>query len=123
MKKWIAFLALVFVAAVGLTACSDPVSTPVKVNAGTVVIDVRTASEYAEGHLDGGVNIDVEAPDFKGRITQLPTNGEYIVYCRSGNRSAQAVAQMGTLGFSNVTDAGGISEASASTGLAIVTSR
>jgi len=63
----------------------------------TVVIDVRTASEYAEGHLDGA----------------------YIVYCRSGNRSAPATARMVKFGFSNITDAGGISDASASTGLAI----
>ena len=52
---------------------------------------------------------------------QLPVDGDYVVYCRSGNRSAQAAAIMAGLGFENVTDAGGIQSASGATGLPIVT--
>ena len=122
MRKLFASIALLLVATIGLAACSAPISTPIKVNADTVLIDVRTASEYTEGHLDGAINIDVQSPDFESRITELPANGEYIVYCLSGNRSAAATARMVELGLSNVTDAGGISDASASTGLAVVTS-
>lgn len=121
MKKLFASLTLVLAATFGLAACSAPATAPVTVGADTVVIDVRTAAEYAEGHLDGAVNIDVQSPDFETRITELPTDGDYIVYCRSGNRSAPATARMVELGFSNVTDAGGVSAASASTGLAVVT--
>ncbi|MHB1172077.1 MAG: rhodanese-like domain-containing protein [Lacisediminihabitans sp.] len=121
MKKLIASIALAIVASLGLVACSTPSSNPVAVSAGTVVIDVRTPSEHAEGHLTGAINIDLQSPDFTSRIVQLPTDGKYLVYCASGNRSAQAAARMGALGFSNITDAGGISSASTSTGLKIVT--
>ena len=54
-------------------------------------------------------------------IADLPASGSYVVYCRSGNRSAQAVAQMEQLGFTDVFDAGGLDQAAASTGLDITT--
>jgi phage shock protein E len=99
---------------------STPDSTAVPLTVGTV-IDVRTPDEYAEGHLDGAVNIDVQAADFAERIAELPTDAEYTVYCRTGSRAGAAVAQMTTLGFTDVTNAGSLADASASTGLAVVT--
>lgn len=103
----------------GLAACS---STPsIEVSPDAVIVDVRTPEEYAAGHLDGAVNINLQSGAFEDEISQLPADGEYIVYCRSGNRSAQAVAIMDGLGFENVTDAGGIDAASSSTGIAVVT--
>ncbi|MGK2316524.1 rhodanese-like domain-containing protein [Gordonia rhizosphera] len=86
---------------------------------GTVVIDVRTPEEYAAGHLQGARNIDVSSPTFVEMISTLPTDDPYVVYCRTGNRSAQAVAIMRSQGFTDVTDAGGIDEAQASTGLQV----
>ena len=86
----------------------------------TLVIDVRTPTEYNEGHLEGAVNLDVKAPDFLILLGQLPTDGDYIVYCKSGNRSAQATQVMTTKGFTNVTDAGSMQEASSATGIPIV---
>jgi len=74
---------------------------------GTVIIDVRTPAEFAEGHLAGAVNIDVESPDFAARIAQLDPAGTYAVYCRSGNRSAAALSQMATVGFTNIYHLGG----------------
>ncbi len=85
----------------------------------TVVVDVRTPGEYAGGHLDGAVNIDLQSPEFDATISELDPGDEYIVYCQSGNRSAQAVAAMEAAGL-NVQDAGGISEAEQATGLAVV---
>lgn len=103
----------------GLAACS---STPsIEVSPDAVIVDVRTPEEYAAGHLDGAVNINLQSGAFEDEISQLPADGVYIVYCRSGNRSAQAVAIMDGLGFANVTDAGGIDAASSSTGIAVVT--
>ena len=84
------------------------------------VIDVRTPGEYAAGHLEGAINIDIQAADFAAKIAALSKNETYIVYCRSGNRSATAAAQMTQLGL-DVTDAGGLQEASRTTGLPIVT--
>ncbi len=86
---------------------------------GTVVIDVRTPEEYAAGHLQGARNIDVSSPTFVEVISTLPTDDPYVVYCRTGNRSAQAVAIMRSQGFTDVTDAGGIDEAQVSTGLPV----
>lgn len=69
---------------------------------GTVVLDVRTPSEYAEGHLQGAMNIDVNAADFTTRVNQLDKDKAYAVYCRSGNRSGAALKIMKDAGFTQV---------------------
>lgn len=74
---------------------------------GAVVLDVRTPEEYADGHLEGARNLNL-ADDFEGAVSALPRTGRYVVYCRSGNRSAQAAAVMMGLGFTAVADAGGL---------------
>jgi len=89
---------------------------------GATIIDVRTAPEYAAGHLQGAVNIDVQSADFGTKIANLPKDGKYIVYCQSGVRASTAQSQMKAVGFTNVTNAGGIAAASQATGLSIVTS-
>jgi rhodanese-related sulfurtransferase len=85
-----------------------------------VVIDVRTPSEFADQRLDGALNINLQSDDFVERISELDRNGNYAIYCRSGNRSAQAVAAMKTLGFTNVTDHGSVAEASDSLGISVI---
>ncbi len=67
-----------------------------------VILDVRTPAEYAGGHIDGAVNIDYNDPGFQSRIDALDRTKTYLVYCRSGNRSASAVAVMAGLGFVGV---------------------
>lgn len=119
MKKFFALIALVLATTFALAACA-PAAEPITVGPETIVIDVRTPAEYAEGHLDGAVNIDVQDANFGTILSQLPTDGEYVVYCRSGNRSAQAVEIMKASGFTNVIDAGGVSDASSATGITIV---
>ena len=107
------------VLATSLAACS---ATPsVEVPDGAVIIDVRTPEEYAEGHLEGAINVNLQSGSFEQEIAEQTLDGTYIVYCRTGNRSAQAVAIMTELGFGDVTDAGGVSDASAATGIPIVT--
>jgi rhodanese-related sulfurtransferase len=57
----------------------------------TVVLDVRTQQEYAEGHLPGAVNIDVlDSANFVKQIQTLKKRKQYVVYCRSGKRSLKA---------------------------------
>jgi rhodanese-related sulfurtransferase len=73
-----------------------------------VVIDVRTPAEFEEGHVSGALNIDVEAADFDTRIGELDKDGAYLVYCRSGRRSAIAAERMAAAGFSDIADAGGV---------------
>jgi len=74
------------------------------VQKGTVrIIDVRTRSEYAEGHIAGAENIDVRQPEF---IERLRLKGDVAVYCRTGKRSAQAAMMIAEQGY-NVYDLGG----------------
>lgn len=73
-----------------------------------VLIDVRTPEEYQQGHIEGAVNHDVESGAFADAIASLPTDGRYIVYCRSGNRSAAAMREMIDAGFTEVYDMGGL---------------
>lgn len=88
---------------------------------GVTVIDVRTPAEYAAGHVDGAVNIDVESPDFAAQVQQLDPEGAYALYCRSGNRSAVAADEMADLGFEDVTNLdGGVADLQAA-GAPIVT--
>ncbi len=61
---------------------------------GVVIVDVRSPAEFAEGHLPGAVNINVEDPSFAGVVSQLDPAGDYAVYCRSGNRSRVAIDVM-----------------------------
>ena len=119
MKTVITTLALLLAALFGLTAYSS--SAPVAMPACSVVIDVRTPGDFAAGHLAGAINIDVQSVDFDSSVGALPKSGAYVVYCHSGNRSAAAAARLGRLGYSRVTEAGAVSAAAASTGLAIVT--
>ncbi|ACY47169.1 rhodanese-like domain-containing protein [Rhodothermus marinus] len=55
-----------------------------------VVIDVRTPEEFAQGHLEGAINLDLMASDFHEKVARLDPNRTYYLYCRSGNRSGQA---------------------------------
>jgi len=55
------------------------------------VLDIRTSKEYAEGHLRGALNIDFLASNFARRLSELDPEALYLVYCRTGNRSARAM--------------------------------
>jgi phage shock protein E len=67
-----------------------------------VILDVRTPQEYSEGHLSGAVNVNSAAPDFQAKLGALDRSKEYLVYCRSGNRSQQAVRAMEQLDFKSL---------------------
>jgi phage shock protein E len=88
---------------------------------GTVVVDVRTPGEYASGHVDGAVNIDVESAGFATQIATLPKDATYAVYCHSGRRSKLATDQMAEAGFTSLKNLqGGIADLQAA-GAPIVT--
>ncbi|GAA2044018.1 hypothetical protein GCM10009819_33570 [Agromyces tropicus] len=112
--------ALVVSAVAGALALAGCASTePIEVGADTVVVDVRTPAEYAAGHLDGAVNLDLTSGQLAAEIPTLDAEGEYVVYCKSGNRSAQATTLMEGAGL-DVTDAGSMQQAADATGLPIV---
>ena len=82
----------------------------VKVLESRIVIDVRSPAEVAEGAIAGATVLDFNAGEFEAKIGGYDRNAAYLVYCRSGNRSGQAVAIMRELGFTDVIDAGAFSD-------------
>ena len=65
-----------------------------------VCLDVRTAEEYAQGHLPNALNIDVTNDDFaKQAKARLRRHAVIAVYCRSGKRSKKAAALLTGKGF------------------------
>jgi len=70
----------------------------------TVVrLDVRTASEYEDGHIAGAVNIDVLKGSFEEKAqSTLPKDKTIALYCRSGNRSKKAARKLTELGYNVV---------------------
>jgi len=86
-----------------------------------ILIDVRTAEEFAAGHLQGAINYNVEDGTLEAALRSLDSSKSYNVYCQSGRRSAIAIALLNQNGFTRVTDLGGIDEAAQSTGISVVT--
>ena len=72
-----------------------------------VLLDVRRPNEFAQGHLPGARNIDVQAPEFARRVVNLDPTRPTYVYCRSGARSAAAATQLKGAGFGHVFNLGG----------------
>lgn len=85
-----------------------------------IVLDVRTAEEFAEGHLPGAIMVDFYADDFSDQLAELDPDAPYLLYCRSGNRSGQTQAIMRELGFTDVADVDGGVIAWAEAGLPLV---
>ena len=82
---------------VGVAEFANVIASP-----GVTIVDVRTPQEFADGHIEGAVNIPVELPDFMDRVSELDPSGTYAVYCRSGNRSQPAVAGMSSIGINGI---------------------
>ena len=74
----------------------------IKADSNIAILDVRTAKEFADGHVAGAVNIDVNQTDFAQKIDELDRSKTYIVYCRLGRRSRKAVGIMAAKGFKNL---------------------
>ena len=74
-----------------------------------VILDVRKADEFAEGHIKGAVLIDQFQSDFVEQAqAKLPKEKTIAVYCRSGRRSANAAGKLADIGYKCVNLKGGI---------------
>ncbi|MFQ3565475.1 MAG: rhodanese-like domain-containing protein [Aggregatilineales bacterium] len=71
-----------------------------------VLLDVRLPDEFASGHIAGSINIPVQV--LAQHLEELPRDRPIVIYCRSGNRSAQAARILAEVGFTNLYDLGGI---------------
>lgn len=78
-----------------------------KAATGAVLLDVRTPSEYREGHIPDSRNIPLQSLEQIGK-TVRDKNIPVYVYCYSGGRSRQAVKLLTKMGYSNVKNLGGI---------------
>jgi len=67
-----------------------------------VFLDVRTIPEYIEGHIPNAQHLDFYGEGFLDHVQELKKYAVYVVYCRSGGRSLQAVQLMKTLGFEKI---------------------
>jgi phage shock protein E len=72
------------------------------------LLDVRTEAEYEESHIPGAVCLPVESIGTQPPASLPDPDAEILVYCRSGRRSAQAATKLAKLGYTNVSDFGGI---------------
>jgi phage shock protein E len=78
------------------------VSELIAANPKLVLIDVRTPEEFAQGHLKEAQLLNFYDANFKEEAAKLDPEMEYVVYCRSGGRSAKATAMLQELGFGMV---------------------
>jgi thioredoxin 1 len=67
-----------------------------------VILDVRTADEFKEGHLPAAIQIDYYASEFKNRVKQLDKSKPIFVYCKGGGRSSSSCEILKGLGFKEV---------------------
>ena len=116
MKKLILAVMGVVSATLFLTSCSSDSSaqkvspkefSEVISDPSVVILDVRTPQEFAEGHLANAINIDFQSGNFEQEIASLDKSKTYAVYCRSSNRSGEAVKVMADAGFTRMYDMDG----------------
>ena len=73
-----------------------------------IILDVRRADEFAEGHIPGAINVANESIGTE-QIPELPDKAQLIlVYCRSGRRSKEASEKLVKLGYTSIVEFGGI---------------
>lgn len=85
--------------------------------AAPMLLDVRTAEEFAGGHVPRAVNIPIQA--LPQRLAEVPKDREVIVYCESGKRSARALDLLKEAGYTRVREMDGSMAAWREAGYAI----
>ena len=76
----------------------------------TKIVDVRTEQEYAIGHLQNAINIPLDTIQANVDRIKNFNAGAIVFYCRSGNRSGQAVSYLKQLGLQNIYNGGSIED-------------
>lgn len=74
---------------------------------GALIIDVRTPDEFAQGHIKGAQLINIYDHDFEQKVAELPKDKPVYVYCRSSNRSMQAIPVFQKAGFKQIYELAG----------------
>lgn len=85
-------------------ASKDDAALRTAIQNGALLVDVRTASEFAAGSVKGAVNIPLDRIPME--LHKFKSKGAVVVFCRSGGRSSQAKAYLDRNGISNVWNGG-----------------
>lgn len=106
MKIFIMLLALITVGTVCRIAFAGDITPAeanekISTNKDIIILDVRTPAEYLEGHIDGSINIDFRSDNFKTEASKLDKSKKYIIYCRTGIRSANAIKILNGMDIKN----------------------
>ena len=67
-----------------------------------VILDIRTPKEYQGGHIENSIMIDFYSKTFAADVSQLDKEKKYLIYCRSGNRSARSLGLFKKLEFQKI---------------------
>jgi phage shock protein E len=93
------------------STAKDPAAAKKMIEAGAVIVDVRTAEEFSDGHLPNAVNVPVqELPNRLAEVEKLvggDRDKPIVVYCAAGGRAAKAKAQLDAAGYTRVINGGG----------------
>lgn len=71
-------------------------------NKTAVILDVRTPEEYSQGFISGALNMDFLDDSFPEKLKGMDKDKTYLIYCKSGGRSEEALKEMNSLGFNKV---------------------
>ena len=100
--------------AVATSNAKDPAAARKSIAAGALVLDVRTADEYAQGHLPNATNIPVQELSSRlDEVAKLAGNDKahpIVVYCAKGGRAAKAKDQLDAAGYAHVVNGGGLDD-------------
>ena len=89
------------------TVSPDTAAAIIAEDSSEIILDIRTPEEFNQGIIEGAINIDFYEPTFSTDLDALDKDAHYVVYCRSDNRSGQAMSTFADLGFTNVTEIDG----------------
>ncbi|SNR71306.1 rhodanese-like domain-containing protein [Lutibacter flavus] len=119
MKTTLKLSLLIFISVLSLN-CNNSQSTKSKAQQGAIIklspkefkeksqsqtiIDIRTPQEFAQGHIEGAVNINYFDRSFLEQVSKFDKNKPIFIYCRSGSRTSSASKKMINQGFSEVAD-------------------
>ena len=76
---------------------------------GSQLVDVRTPEEFSDGYIEGAINLPLDSIK-EGQNPTVSNDTRVYVYCRSGNRSAEATRLLESAGFTDVVDLGGLND-------------
>jgi len=126
-QKILSYVLLILVLSIITTGCSQPTevqkevgeSMKIKIDAKTaksmmetesdfIILDVRTQEEYNEGHIANAVLLPNDQIGDKASDVLPDKDQMILIYCRSGNRSGQALEKLAELGYTQLYDFGGI---------------